>query len=382
MIVIIADDISGAAELAGVAHASGLRSEVHTEFEPTSTAEVVAIDTDSRSLSVTDAAAKVRLIAEKIAAASPKWIYKKTDSVCRGNIAAEIQAIMDVFELPQCVLIPANPRKLRTIRNGRYLINGVPLNETSFAHDPEYPASSANIRDLLSDDDRNVVPLGADEDPEAGINVPDAWESSQLSSRAAQLDRSILPAGAAEFFAAVLAQRRPRKPASASPIIEKNIRQLFVCGSCSGWANGRRRECEQNGIPIVAMPVRMFGHDHNAADVRQWVDDVYAAFQISDRVMMAVGGEQISGGDPARFVNRLIDALAQVLDRTTPDQLCLEGGATAAAVARCLGWNQLEVLDSLAFSIASLRVKDAQAPLIYIKPGSYLWPEALWGNDP
>jgi D-threonate/D-erythronate kinase len=381
MIVIIADDISGAAELAGVARAHGLRSEVHTRFDPGSSAEVIAVDTDTRSLSAADAAAKVRLVAAEVTAADPKWIFKKTDSVGRGNIAAEIHAIMEVVDVPQSVLIPANPGKLRTIRDGTFLVNGVPLHETGFADDPEYPARSAKVEDLLSDGSHPVVCLGTADNLTPGINVPDAWEGSHLSRWAEQIGRSVLPAGAAEFFAALLTRRIPRGSESIALSGNTEGRQLFVCGSCSGWANGRRRECEQHGVPIVAMPVRMFGHDHNAADVRQWADDIYAAFQISDRVMMAVGGEQIKGGDPTCFAERMIDALALTLEQVNPERLCLEGGATAAAVARRMGWHQLEVLDSIAFGIASLQVRGAKAPLIYIKPGSYPWPASLWGGD-
>jgi len=75
MIVVIADDVTGAAELAGVALARGLRAEVQTAFDPGSNAEVVCVDTDTRLLPADEAAKRVAETARKIVAAKPEWIF-------------------------------------------------------------------------------------------------------------------------------------------------------------------------------------------------------------------------------------------------------------------------------------------------------------------
>src|SRR5688572_7906414 len=63
MIAVIADDLSGAAELAGVACRHGLSAEVQTVFSRFSNADVICVDTDSRSLSSAKAAEKVAVVA-------------------------------------------------------------------------------------------------------------------------------------------------------------------------------------------------------------------------------------------------------------------------------------------------------------------------------
>ena len=93
-IVVIADDLSGAAELAGIAFARGLTAEVQTRFEPASEAQVIAVDTDSRGLSAEAATVRVRTIAEQVVRAQPALIFKKVDSVLRGQPRAEIDAIL------------------------------------------------------------------------------------------------------------------------------------------------------------------------------------------------------------------------------------------------------------------------------------------------
>lgn len=188
MIAILADDFSGAAELAGIAAARGFSAEVQTVFDPASEADVIAIDTDTRRLCENEATEIVRSLTKRLLSANPKWIYKKTDSVLRGHVRAEIEAILDATGLADCVFIPANPSKDRLIRDGRYFINGIPLDETVFARDPDHPRRSAVVRELLGDS--------------GCIQTPDV-------RTIADLDRSIGPgtlaAGAADFFAARLA---------------------------------------------------------------------------------------------------------------------------------------------------------------------------------
>ena len=120
MIAVIADDLSGAAELAGVARASGLSAEVQTQFTADTDADVVCVDTDTRSRSEVDAAHIVTKVSRQIAAARPDWIYKKCDSVLRGHVRVELRAFMAVFSLSRLLLIPANPSRGRVIRGGKY----------------------------------------------------------------------------------------------------------------------------------------------------------------------------------------------------------------------------------------------------------------------
>ena len=63
----------------------------------------------------------------------------------RGPVAAELAALLDALGFERCLLVPANPGLGRVISGGLYLVNGVPLHETDFRLDPEYPATTANV---------------------------------------------------------------------------------------------------------------------------------------------------------------------------------------------------------------------------------------------
>ena len=59
MILVLADDLSGAAELGAVAHEHGLSAEVQTAFDPSATADVLLVDLDTRLATAEEAAARV-----------------------------------------------------------------------------------------------------------------------------------------------------------------------------------------------------------------------------------------------------------------------------------------------------------------------------------
>lgn len=80
MIVIIADDFSGVAELAGIAAVRGLKTELQTVFDPSSEAEVIAVDTNTRTKTERESELIVHSVSRAIFAAHPDWIFKNQGS--------------------------------------------------------------------------------------------------------------------------------------------------------------------------------------------------------------------------------------------------------------------------------------------------------------
>ena len=90
-------------------------------------------------------------------------------------------------------------------------------------------------------------------------------------------------------------------------------------------------------------------------------------------------GPTDSTARPADLVARLADLAALVLERAPIATLLVEGGATAAAVVQRLGWRRLEVVAAAPAGIGILQPLGVpSAPRVWIKPGSYPWPEAVW----
>jgi uncharacterized protein YgbK (DUF1537 family) len=80
---------------------------------------------------------------------------------------------------------------------------------------------------------------------------------------------------------------------------------------------------------------------------------------------------------PRRLGGYLSEAVAQVLGQTRIERLFAEGGATAVSLVRRMGWTRLRVRCEWATGVVTLAVEGPDAPLVSMKPGSYLWPQAI-----
>lgn len=128
--LIIADDLSGAADCAIGFAAHGARTVVALDAAAATAvggADVVAADVDSRRLPPADAAAR-NLEAWRCGTAAHRRLYKKIDSTLRGNWAAETAALQPVAGL--AIVAPAFPATGRVTRDGRMFVNGQPLEDT------------------------------------------------------------------------------------------------------------------------------------------------------------------------------------------------------------------------------------------------------------
>ena len=126
MILVIADDLSGAAELSSIAFAHGMTAEVQTEFQPQAEARVICLDINTRRLSADETTAVLRKLAKHVRTARPEIHFKKTDSALRGNIGAELGVLLEITARVRTVFVPANPSRGRTIRGGEYWSGDTP----------------------------------------------------------------------------------------------------------------------------------------------------------------------------------------------------------------------------------------------------------------
>ena len=143
---VIADDLTGAMDT-GVGLAQAGLSAIITFSSTTQIAsDAVVVTTDSRAESASEAYRRVKAAGERF---RDYFIYKKVDSTLRGNVAAELQALLDVTAAPHAVMCPAFPAIKRTVVNGILLVDGVPVHQTSFSRDPVSPVTRSDIIELL-----------------------------------------------------------------------------------------------------------------------------------------------------------------------------------------------------------------------------------------
>ena len=153
---IIADDLTGAADT-GVQFAKRSFYTILLPFglesvEPSwrlREAQIVALNTGTRGMQAGLAYDTVKDTTVLLKRLHPQSIYKKIDSTLRGNVGAEIQAVMDATGNILAILAPAFPDCNRTTVGGMHLVNGRPLSQTEVAFDPVSPVRESHIATLI-----------------------------------------------------------------------------------------------------------------------------------------------------------------------------------------------------------------------------------------
>ncbi len=137
-LLIIADDLSGAADCGIACAGHGLNTVVVLGDDAEDIdAEVLSVDGDTRRLRPSEAEAKTIGLVKKYVRHNELLLFKKLDSTLRGNIGAELSAMLGALrsgpwrsERIVTVFAPAFPATGRTTANGRQLVRGIPLEET------------------------------------------------------------------------------------------------------------------------------------------------------------------------------------------------------------------------------------------------------------
>jgi uncharacterized protein YgbK (DUF1537 family) len=377
MIGVIADDLTGAAEIGAIGWSRGLRAEILRDGKPGCEADLICVDTDSRSCEPGVAAQRAAAAAKMLQATGARWIYKKVDSVLRGNVIPEVEAILQQLGLNRALLLPENPSLGRTIAGGEYFIHGQPIHLTEFANDPEHPRGSPQVLQLLAPPSHFTLRLsdGRNEVPENTLLVAQADSSGQVKFWAAACDASCLPVGGSEFFSALLGENLPL---IASEPIDFNLgRQLFICGTASKSVQALIESCRESNTPVFGLPLKLASGAEMSHESRELIEkQVREAFETHRRVMLHIGLPTVEHPTTARrLADHLVAVAERVLRQLPVTNIFAEGGATAAELVRRMNWQRMEVLYQWAPGVATLAVEDDKTHWLTIKPGSYSWPD-------
>ena len=151
---IIADDLTGANDTSLQFFMQGCKTQVSfgedISVEESLNTEVFAVSTETRNASLDIAIERVKGIAENIFKNYGfEYVYKKMDSVLRGNFASEIMTLIQILEYDAAVIFPAFPNEGRATIGSFHLVKGVPLQRTEVSRDPAFPIMESNIINLI-----------------------------------------------------------------------------------------------------------------------------------------------------------------------------------------------------------------------------------------
>ena len=319
------------------------------------------IATDTRSLSHDEAVAELQRVIGKHHLKKSDCIFKKTDSALRGHIIAELQVIMCELGYDKCLLLPQNPSKGRIIRGGIYYINNVCLHETAFAQDPEFPAHSSCVTEIL----HGCNYLSLDAPLHEGINIAEATNADEIKIQLNKTDDNTLIAGAADLFKAISPNNQDLSTLSHPSI---NAPIIVVCGSTQSKSLADATVLQRLNAKEIPMKPDVF---HGRVSPDSWIDELKRAYNETHSVVLTIGHPSQGGKEYAvRLRNTMAEAVRQLAEAELPATLIIEGGATAFAVLSTLGWTQFYMEYEYAPGVVSLNYEGIH---IIMKPGSYPW---------
>lgn len=382
MIAVIADDLTGAAEIAGIALRNGFRVVMDTKVQDSADTDVLVIATDTRSQSIEDAKMTISEVTEKLLALQPQLIFKKADSLLRGHIGEELDVQMAVSGKKRTLLIPANPSLKRTIREGIYYADGVPLNESQLADAYRKRITTSKVTDLIGQRFKGTINIISTTEnlPANGLIIGNTISEADLDAWAEKIDTNTIPAGSSGFFNAILKNRKQKNRQKFNDKFCLGKQVLYVCGSAFLVSKAYVRAARINGKAVSYMPSNIFCDDNLQEGIDAWFDEITGLMLKNGSVIIAV--DRLHCKDAPELPFRIRTVVATVIERimqlTILDELVIEGGATASAIIEKLDYQRFFPTNELAQGVIRMKVQENEGLYITMKPGSYQWPESIW----
>lgn len=354
MIAVIADDLTGAAELAGISLRYGLKVEVFFGAEFTSNADVVIVCTDSRSLNREDAKNVTADTVEQIRQLNPSLIYKKIDSVLRGYVIDEVSVQMKLCGYEKVLIVPANPSLARIIHNGEYFVNGEPISQTGFADDPEFPVKSSRVKEMV--DDAVVVLNSREALPATGIVVGEAETGEDIRRWADVAKDDCMLVGAGDFYSAILDKYFKMVQ---QPPVEMKSPHLYVCGTAFKARKEYLKTLKEKQDCVSYLPATIDD---------EWISKMDAIVRQQKKLVIAIDE---ADDNAATLRLSMAKAVQAILGKEEIKEVFIEGGSTAAAVLKELSIKKLSAVNELQRGVVRMKAKNL---FITMKPGSYELP--------
>ena len=380
-ILIVADDLSGAADCGIACAVQGLDTLVVLD-EASVDAAVLAVDANTRAMAPDEAAVETARLVHKYAREGQQVLFKKFDSTLRGHIGVELAAALEAWKSVAnrssaiVVVAPAFPATGRTTIGGRQWLDGVLL-------EPDLPnmleaaglqTSRAGVEVVRSGRLPAFLQTNADAPTAFVCDAQTDADLRLIGEAAASLrERAVWAgsAGLARCLPAVLKAPMKRPHAAMPPPRKGPV--LVVVGSLAPLS---RRQAAvlaaTNELAVVTVRPQGLLAGPGAPEWREDQDLLARALADGRDVLTVLGAEERVQGDMA---SHLCSALARILApcRARIGALVITGGETARAVLKAFGVRFLvpvrEVEPGVPLALAS--TKNGEGLPVITKAGAF-----------
>ena len=385
---VIADDFTGATDIAGVLAKGGMRvcltidtpvAGMLADASDAYDAVVVALKT--RSLPAVEAIAQSRAALKWLRGAGAERFYFKYcstfDSTAAGNIGPVSDALLDDLQTPLTVICPAYPANARTVYQGHLLVGSQLLAESPMKDHPLTPMRDSDLLRLLAEQSGRkqiLLPWGIVRQGAAVLGAALAEAASQHTSYAItdaieDTDLETIAAACASLplltGGAGLAQALPAVYFTGGQLAHKTLPEppkisggvVILCGSCSEATQQQIAYAERH-YPAYQLDIDAIADNTDAAveAAVAWAH-TQRERQKGEPLMIygsataeAVGAAQARYGrqEAGEMMERAIGGIACALVAMGARKIIVAGGETSGTVVSALNIRVLRVTAEIA----------------------------------
>ena len=374
----IADDFTGATDLANNLVRSGLRT-VQTIGVPERgdepvDADAIVVALKTRTVAPAEAVAQSLEALRWLRGQGVQQVYFKYcstfDSTPEGNIGPVADALLDALGSDFTIACPAFPENQRTVFNGHLFVGEQLLSDSGMRHHPLTPMTDANLVRVLQPQTQrkvglvahDVVARGARAIGErfaalqaagVGIAVVDAVSNDDLMRIGAALaGMPLVTAGSG--IAIGLAQNwqsdgRLKAGAEADRLPPAAGLRAVVSGSCSQATNAQVRHFLASGRPGFAVdPLALAEGDDVVGQALRWAgsrlaDGAVLVYATAEPDAVKAVQARLGVARAGEMVEQALSDIALGLVERGVRQLVVAGGETSGAVVQALGVRRMTI---------------------------------------
>ncbi len=401
---VIADDVTGATDLASVLRRDGF-SVVQTLGVPPSSpppADVVVVSLKIRTAPAGEATSAARAAAMYLASAGARQLYFKYcstfDSTDLGNIGPVIDSLLAQVRSTFTIACPAYPVLGRTVYQGHLFVGTQLLSESSMRDHPLTPMTDANLVRVLERQSPFTVGLVPLDDVEAGsvamrerfaalargghrVAIVDAVLDRHVDAiGSACRDFPLVTGGAALGGALARAAITARVPADAEVVPARSGPVAVLSGSGSAATLAQVRRLAADVPHRLIDPLALARDGASLPALIAWAREhagrgPVLLYSTAPPDAVRHAQRELGRNEAAALVEHAFGALAAALAAQGVRRFVVAGGETSGAVLAALGIRMLAFGEEIDPGVPWTRSLDPDGFHLALKSGNFGSPD-------
>ncbi len=373
----IADDFTGATDLAGTLVRAGMRSVqmigVPETLATAVDAEAVVIALKSRTIPAAEAIAQSLAALDWLKAAGCRQFFFKYcstfDSTPAGNIGPVAEALMEALGADFTIACPAFPKNQRTVFKGHLFVGDVPLHESGMQDHPLTPMTDPNLVRVLARQSKSEVGLVPFDRVRAGaeaiaanfaairersirLAIVDALDEDDLMQIGVACADLPLVTGGSGVAIGLPANFRKAgllgDPATANALPAIEGTSAILSGSCSRATREQVRLASERCPAFRIDPLALGAGEDQAAAALDWAKPRLGAapvliYATAEPETVKRAQDELGVERAGALVEEALSRIAEGLVAAGVRRLIVAGGETAGAVVGRLGVTGLRI---------------------------------------